>query len=359
MMISTNREVWKLTALAAALLTAVFAVFIYFRDIFIVIVVGIALIILAERLQNDYRRNLARFSFGMWMRRLYGLVLILFWATALIFVLITSVGELADVFRDGANTRATIVEYADVLEPYIPEPLIGRIVSEDMLEEVGTYVVSILAGAASQASFFILNGVLIIPLMFYLYFKKGSRIKQRVLAAVPEEKRNRVRNVLGETGRELHGFFSAKVLQSIVIGFIAALGFFIGGVPGWLLLAVIAGILNIIPFLGPVLGGVPPVLISLAAGDPTAALFAAVTIIIAQLVDNLYLSPFMVSGKVKIDPLLSILLVLIGAKLFGAFGMIFAIPIYLVYKIVLRSVYAELCAVYDPAALRERAPQEP
>ena len=75
-------------------------------------------------------------------------------------------------------------------------------------------------------------------------------------------------------------------------------------------------------------------------------IYVLITVIVAQIIDNLYLNPFMVSGKVKMDPLLSIILILVGAQLFGILGMVLAIPIYLVYKIVLRESYSELIKIY-------------
>ena len=74
--------------------------------------------------------------------------------------------------------------------------------------------------------------------------------------------------------------------------------------------------------------------------------FAIITIIVAQLVDNFYLIPFMISGKVKMDSLLSIILVLVSAKLLGIVGMVFAIPIYIIYKVVLVEAYEELVEIY-------------
>ena len=120
---------------------------------------------------------------------------------------------------------------------------------------------------------------------------------------------------------------------------------FIGGLKGWLVLGLLAGALNIVPYIGPVLGAIPPILIGI--GDaPTTAVYAIITIVIAQLIDNLYIIPFMISGMVRTDALLGIILILVGAQLFGIFGMVFAIPMYRIYKIILRDTYQGLTKVY-------------
>jgi predicted PurR-regulated permease PerM len=76
------------------------------------------------------------------------------------------------------------------------------------------------------------------------------------------------------------------------------------------------------------------------------ALFAVITVIIAQLIDNLYLIPFMISEKVNINPLLSVVLTLAASKLLGPLGMVLAIPIYIVYKIIIKESYGELINIY-------------
>jgi predicted PurR-regulated permease PerM len=76
------------------------------------------------------------------------------------------------------------------------------------------------------------------------------------------------------------------------------------------------------------------------------ALFAIITVIIAQLIDNLYLIPFMISEKVNINPLLSVVLTLAASKLLGPLGMVLAIPIYIIYKIIIKESYRELVNIY-------------
>ncbi|MPM89963.1 hypothetical protein SDC9_137078 [bioreactor metagenome] len=80
--------------------------------------------------------------------------------------------------------------------------------------------------------------------------------------------------------------------------------------------------------------------------SPLTALFAVITVIIAQTIDNLYLIPFMISEKVNINPLMSVILTLAASKLLGALGMVLAIPIYIIYKIIMKESYRELINIY-------------
>lgn len=80
--------------------------------------------------------------------------------------------------------------------------------------------------------------------------------------------------------------------------------------------------------------------------SPMAALFAVITVIIVQLIDNLYLIPFMISEKVDINPFLSVVLTLATSRLLGPPGMVFAIPTYSMYKIIIKESYGELINIY-------------
>ena len=178
-----------------------------------------------------------------------------------------------------------------------------------------------------------------------MFFKQGIIIEKRINALLPKKFQSGAKRASDEIKIQLRDFLTAKVTESVVIGGICCLGFFIAGLKGWLFLGLLAGMLNIIPFLGPLLGAIPPILIALV-DDPIIALYVIITIVIAQLLDNLYLIPFMISGKVKLDALLGIVLILVGAQLAGPLGMILALPIYLVYKITMRETYIELSRIY-------------
>ena len=99
---------------------------------------------------------------------------------------------------------------------------------------------------------------------------------------------------LKSIGHELEDFFSAKMIESAIVDLICCIGFYLGGLEGWLFLGVLAGFLNIIPYIGPLLGAIPPVIVGYI-DSPMTALFAMITVIIAHVIDNLFLIPFMIS----------------------------------------------------------------
>jgi predicted PurR-regulated permease PerM len=100
-----------------------------------------------------------------------------------------------------------------------------------------------------------------------------------------------------------------------------------------------------VPYIGPILAAIPPAIIGLAIGWKV-ALLSFLVYIIVQVIDNVYFIPFMISGKVSINPLLTVLLVLVFAELFGPLGMILSIPIYIIFRIILKESYHLLTHIF-------------
>jgi len=347
MALTTNPNVWKVMGVLVVVLTLGFSILFYFNTIFLTFVIGLCMIILTNKLVLYYTKRMSKYSLSRWKRKLYGYVLVFFWIFIILFILGNSVDELNSAIADvNLQNQTLTAAYLSKIGPVIPDEIEKDILSEESIREAEEYVFSFFGVLFSRLTFFIFNGILIIPLMFFMYYKRMGAIKERVFDLVPIRFKKRFPAVIGEIGSQLNDFLSAKVLESTAIGAICCLGFYVSGLKGWLLLGVLAGFLNIVPFIGPVLGAIPPILVGLL-DQPLVALYVIITIVIAQVVDNFYLIPFMISGKVKIDPLLSIVLILVGSQLAGAIGMIFALPVFIVYKIVLTNAYGEFVKIFD------------
>ena len=348
MALSTNKNVWKVMAFIAVVLVLFTLLFFYFATLAITFVVGILLIIITERLGTEYSKSMAKYKIAKKQRRFYGYVLLIFWLFIFGFLLINSIDEIRIALE--TNPRLAegpiIANYVMEAEGYLPEGVANRVDMQEVLRASEKYIFSFISGFFASLGTFVFNAVLIIPLLFYMYFRRRKQITQGILDCIPKHFHNGTANTAHDIGKELHDYFEGKIVESTVVGAICCFGFFILGVKGWLFLGVLAGFLNIVPYVGPALGAVGPILITLLLEEPIIVILTAIVIVIAQLVDNLYLIPFMISGKVRMDPLLSIVLILVGAQVFGAMGMIFAIPIYIVFKVVLRESYQELVKLY-------------
>lgn len=347
MALSTNAHIWKPLLVIFLVLTGIFALLFYFEPILIVVVLGIVTILMCERIYADYRRNLVRFRIPGFFRRLYAIMLILSWMFALIFLLVTSLQDLSDAFLRIGSSQEEITTSLLSLRTALPHIVAGSLLTEDILLRAQAYIFSLFSGVLSQITFIVVEGFLIIPLMVYTYFTRKQEIWEFMLDAVPTRFRNEFERAALDIGHQLQDYLSARTTQSIILGSMYCLGFYIIGVKGWLVLGMLAGFLNVVPYLGPILALVAPFTVSLLLHDTFAAVYSIVVIMIAQTTDHFYLNTFMVASKVKIDTLLSIILILIGAQLLGILGMIFAIPVYIIYKTVLSESYRALVDIYD------------
>ena len=335
MALTTDKRVWKSLILIFIALTIIFSILFYFKTIFISFVVGISMIVIYEKLIQDYKKRLDKYKLLGIKRKFVGYMILTFWIFIILFFLSSSLNQLASAVVNVDRGNQTISGiYVDKLQKYIPLDSIQGVFTDDIIQKTETYILS------KFTSF-----LLIIPLLFYLYYKRRHQILKKIYTLIPKEFHISVSRAAKAMSGDINDFITAKVIQSTVVGGICCLGFFIAGVKGWLFLGILAGFLNIVPYLGPIIGAIPPLLITLLVDQPIISIYVLITVVIAQLVDNLYLVPFMISSKVKIDSFLSIILVLTGAQLLGIMGMVFAVPIYLVYKIVLKESYNELLRV--------------
>lgn len=130
----------------------------------------------------------------------------------------------------------------------------------------------------------------------------------------------------GSTVNKIFGqYFNGKLLDSIIIGIICLIGLSIMKVKFALLLSIIIGFTNMIPYFGPMFGAVPAVIITLFS-NPVQALWVLLFILVLQQFDGLYLGPKILGEKVGLRPFWIILAIIVGGKLFGVLGMLLGAP---------------------------------
>lgn len=350
MPLSTHPKVWGSLLLITFCLTLVMGVCLYFSDIFITMLVGLALIVLADRFYSNSLRRLGAHFSSRTAQHIYLAGLIFFWVVALGMLFGHSLSDLNAALKQTRPAEANIDGiYLARIAPLLPDWLAEKVLTPERIKQVQDDVVPWLSAALTNMVVCTAYGALLIPVMFFTYYRRRAIIAETIDRAIPERFRHRQARISGEIGRNLASYFSARVIESMLVGAICCLGFFVAGVKGWLILGLLAGILNIADYVGPLLSIIPPVVISLLLNDTLAAGLSVLIIIFAQLVDNFFLIPVMISDKVNVDPLMTVLLILVGGSLLGMVGIIFAIPVYLIYRVVLRESYSELIKIYPDA----------
>ncbi|MCL2087954.1 MAG: AI-2E family transporter [Oscillospiraceae bacterium] len=153
--------------------------------------------------------------------------------------------------------------------------------------------------------------------------------KKAIYAFIPT---NSAKNLIGMT-RQIHRtfghFISARILESLIVGVICYIGMLVFGIPYAMLISVVVGVTNVIPFVGPFIGAIPSGILILLE-SPVKALIFGVFILILQQIDGNYIGPKLMGRSVGLPAFWVIVAILLGGGLFGVLGMFVAVPVFAV-----------------------------
>ena len=162
-------------------------------------------------------------------------------------------------------------------------------------------------------------------LAFYWLVERAS-LKRVLLRLVSAERAREVNTVWMEVEEKLGGWVRGQIILMIAIGVMAGVGYFFIGLPNPALLAVLAGLFEIVPMIGPFLAFAPAVLVALAI-DPSKALIVVVYAFVIQQIESNFLVPRVMGHTVGVSPLTVLLGILVGSVLYGVPGAFLAVPI--------------------------------
>ncbi len=203
---------------------------------------------------------------------------------------------------------------------------------KSLLDALGTSVstaFTILSNTFSGA--FVAITTIVVSIYFSL--EKPKLIKD-IAGLINKNRVDEVKTFFHEVDNQLGNWIRGEIILMTIIGLMTFIGLLILKVPYALPLAIIAGTLEVVPNIGPLFSAVPAVLVAfLTLGWPSALLVTALYIIVQQLENNLIV-PKVMKTNVDINPLVSILGILIGAKIFGVVGALLAVPIFIVSRTV-------------------------
>lgn len=152
----------------------------------------------------------------------------------------------------------------------------------------------------------------------------------------------RYRAVYGDVGQKLDlavgGYLRGQLLIAVVLGIFLYIGLILIGIPLALPISFLAAVLNIVPYLGPIVGAVPAVLLALTTDAPfTSALFVVILFIVANQLEGNLLSPFILSKSTNLHPVTVLIAITLGLGAFGLVGAIFAVPAVSLIKVLLET----------------------
>ena len=162
-----------------------------------------------------------------------------------------------------------------------------------------------------------------------------DKYRAQFIELTPPQHREEVAYVGSEVGSSLGSFVRGQLLVALIVGVASSIGMWAIDLPFWLIVGLLAGVLNLIPFLGPLVGGALAAIVALLNGDMSQAIWAVVIFTAIQQVDNHVITPLVQRTRVKLSPLVIVLALIIGGSLAGLLGVLIAVPLTAAVRIVL------------------------
>jgi predicted PurR-regulated permease PerM len=173
--------------------------------------------------------------------------------------------------------------------------------------------------------------VVTVPFILFFMLKDGVKLPDAVARFFPHQYHSEVRNILLDLSSTLSSYIHGLIIVASFDGITSSIGFSVIGLHYSLLLGLFVGVTNIIPYMGPILGAVPAIIVGLM-DSPTKALLALAVIVVVQQLDGHLISPLVMGKRLNIHPLTIIFLLLVSGKWIGPIGMLLAVPTYAMIK---------------------------
>lgn len=175
----------------------------------------------------------------------------------------------------------------------------------------------------------------IIPIYTFLFLLYKDHFILFLVKLISKDNHATLKNILSQIKVSINNYIVSLILEMIVVSVLTSLGLWIIGVKYFILLGLITGILNLIPYIGITAAGIITILASLTGSAETSMILGILIVnLIVQLIDNNVLVPLIINSKVEINAFVSIMGIIIGGSAAGISGMFLAIPLLAILKII-------------------------
>lgn len=310
---------------------ALFYVLILTSDIVIPLVFAVIIAILLSPLVDF----LVRKRFNRILAIIVSILLTLIVISGLFMVIVNQIGLLAEswpqlVVRFTAMVNQSITEVAAYLKMN-PETI------HDWIAQTQNELLNFNSSALGQTLMTVGSGIamfFLIPVYVFLFLLYQPIILEFIHQISGDGNRMQIRSVVSQTKQVVQRYLVGLLMEAGIIAILDISALLVLGIPYAILLGILAALLNLIPYLGGLVGVALPMSIALATmPSPWYALYVMIIFYIIQLIDNNYIVPKIVASKVKINALFSIIVVLAGNALWGIPGMFLSLPILAIIKL--------------------------
>jgi predicted PurR-regulated permease PerM len=216
-----------------------------------------------------------------------------------------------------------------------------------------TSAITVLVGTAA-----FVGALIVIPVLGAYLLYDSEAIKRFFMGFIPEKRRDATLGLLAELEEVLGGFIRGQLLVGVTVGLIISVGLMLAQVPYAILIGAVAGALDLIPYIGPVIAFVPAFAIGYSSGGIHEAILVTVVFVVANQLEGHVIAPNIVSRTIKLSPSAIVLAVLIGGELYGVPGMFIAVPIAGIIRVLLLHVIPGSVSREEAKPVLTKDPQE-
>lgn len=249
--------------------------------------------------------------------------------------------QLSTVGRDlpqAANQAADWIEAR--MRTVLGDP--GGDVEERIRDRLGDQVTTILGGALPilNSALGAVAGLLLVVVVGIYTAARPDLYRNGFLRLVPPAHRDRIGEALSRSEHTLRRWMIGTLINMVIVALLVLVGLWILGVPAAIALALIAGLLEFVPFIGPILAAVPAIAVALTV-SPVTALWVAVLYTVVQQLEGDVIMPVVMRGAARLPPALTVLFQAFMAVIFGFLGLLLAVPILAVVMVMVETLYIE------------------
>lgn len=259
------------------------------------------------------------------------------------YVLVPFIKEFQEFIASIPQIVATVQQAAPrLIEQYqlnaVP-PEVKQLIAST-IEKIGSYTLGLASLSLSAAFSFASTMIelIVVPIITFYMIKSGSAFCRGFIGLFPERYEKHLTLLFQEIHFVLSAYIRGQLTLSVLMTLVVFLGMVFLDIPYPLVIGLLAGIVEMVPVIGPIMGAVPPVLLGLAQSSAVMLQVLAFYIVVQQL-DSHIVMPKLMGSIIKVHPVAIILGVLVGGHLYGVVGMMISVPVLAVLQVLLRHMW--------------------
>jgi predicted PurR-regulated permease PerM len=193
-------------------------------------------------------------------------------------------------------------------------------------------------------------GLAVVPFMLFYLLKDRETAVSGIYSLMPSEARRHAVNVVAIVNRVVGAYIRAQLTLGVIVGVVVSLGLFLLGIKFSMLLGIVAGVTELIPIIGPLLGAIPGVFVTLATA-PEKVLWVVLLYAGVQAVENVVLVPRIQGHAVGVNPAIIMVALMVGSEAAGLWGVFLAVPVTAVGRDIFNYFHAEWSKPPEPQGL--------